>query len=524
MCDGAPRRVAAWLAMLPGLRFGPIRAGGWRPLVRATLLALTFVVAVAPPGRSPSPDPPAALAPPGRSPSPDPPAALAPPGRSPSPDPPAALAPPGRSPSPDPPAALAPFPSPPAFAPVDQTGTASGTGTTLPVRATLDAGGTPTPGLPSPAGTGRDSTCPPAAPGTAADPNPVPWALLRYSPDRLAGLADGRGVLVAVIDSGVDARHPALRDRVLPGVDLLDGGDGRMDCVGHGTAVASIIAGTAQDGLGFRGLAPGARILPLRVSEQRTVASGEAGRSGTPAGLAAAIRIAVDRGALVINMSVVLYRDDPQVRTAIGYALAHDVVLVAAAGNAHDRGDPPPYPAAYPGVLGVGAIGPDGLRLPESQVGRYVQLVAPGGQIVAAAVGRRYASWDGTSLAAPFVSAAAALVRQYRPDLPAADVVRRLIATADPAPGGPADPGYGHGVLNPYRAVTETLSAGAAERPGPLPGVQAGRPGATTAGEIRGRAAAVEFAAVGGVLVMLLAVAAAVIPHGRRRRWRPGAP
>lgn len=317
----------------------------------------------------------------------------------------------------------------------------------------------------------------PPPPGHDA-PQPS-WAQLRDDRDTLASLADGHGVTVAVVDSGVDASHPQLRGRVVSGIDALDGGDGRVDCVGHGTAVASLIAGRGEAHAGLRGLAPGATILPVRVSERPLGDAVEGSRTVSPDRLAAAIRGAVDAGARVLNLSLVLYRDDARVRHAIGYAVAHDVVVVAAAGNLHEQGDPTPYPAAYDGVLGVGALGPDGLRWPASQVGPYVDLLAPGAEVTAAAAGRGYDTYSGTSFAVPYVAATAALVRQYRPGLSAAQVVARLLATADAGPG--ASGGYGQSVLNPYRAVTERL----VEEPGrKTPPASTSRPGPAAAAVI----------------------------------------
>ncbi|PZM88967.1 MAG: hypothetical protein DIU79_16080 [Actinobacteria bacterium] len=264
-----------------------------------------------------------------------------------------------------------------------------------------------------------------AAPTCSSRPAParpitgMPWAQTRYVPDRLSPLATGAGVVVAVIDSGVDDTHPQLAGRVLRGADFLDsGGDGTLDCVGHGTAVASIIAAGPQSGVGFRGLAPGAKILPVRISEQQIIDGKESGRTVDAPRFASAIRWAVDRGAHVINLSVVLYEDNPAVRAAIEYAVAKDVVVVAAAGNLHSNGDPRPYPASYDGVIGVGAVGPDGLRMDFSQVGSYVDIVAPGGGIIAAAPGSGHVAEDGTSYAAPFVAATAAWTGDTRRGVP----------------------------------------------------------------------------------------------------------
>lgn len=367
-----------------------------------------------------------------------------------------------------------------------------------------------------------------AAPRCASPPQPagpvsvsaIPWPQQRYAPQRLARLATGAGVIVAVVDSGVDRRHPQLAGRVLAGIDLLDpDGDGGLDCVGHGTGVASIIAAVPRDGTSFRGLAPQARILPVRVSEQQVVDGQGTGRAATPEDLGRAVRWAVDRGAAVVNLSVVLYADHPAVRTAVAYAVDRDVVVVAAAGNLTGDGGPLPYPAAYDGVLGVGAIGADGLRADFSHTGTHVDLVAPGVDVLVANPGQGHRSIDGTSFAAPFVAATAALLRQYRPDLSAVEVTRRLVATADPAPGG----GYGAGVLNPYRAVTETGSTpGRAQPPS---GLSEHRPDpALLAQQDRRGDALARALLLAGVVVPLtgaVVLAATVVPRGMRRRWHP---
>jgi membrane-anchored mycosin MYCP len=308
-----------------------------------------------------------------------------------------------------------------------------------------------------------DSGCPTALPRPRGGPVAgVPWAQRWYEPQRLTGVADGSGVTVAVIDSGVDANHRQLRGRVLPGRDYLTTSgvrDGRTDCVSHGTEVASIIAAGPASGTSFVGLAPGAKILPIRVTEATDAQAG--GRAGNGAGLAQAINAAVNAGAQVLNVSMVLYRDDPRVRAAVSNAVRHDALVVAAVGNGHINApgpDPVPYPAAYPGVLGVGAIDSTGSRLPQSQVGSYVDIAAPGADVTAAAAGDGLLLVSGTSFAAPFVSGTAALIRS-RERLPAAEVAARITGAADPAPDSARGEQYGHGILDPYRAVTEVPAA-----------------------------------------------------------------
>ncbi len=354
----------------------------------------------------------------------------------------------------------------------------------------------------------------------------VPWAQQRFAPDRLAPLATGAGVTVAVIDSGVDFEHAQLKNRVVKGADFLDrGGTGRRDCVGHGTGVASIIAAQKVDKVTFRGLAPDATILPIRVSEQQELDDGtESGQSASRAGFAQAIDWAVEHQAKVINMSVVLYEDDTKIREAVARAVARDVVVVAAAGNQRDKGNRKPYPAAYEGVLGVGAIVQDGTRLPQSQVGPYVDVTAPGSGIVTAMTGGGQLEWSGTSFAAPFVSATAALLREYDPKLSAQEIARRIKATADPAPGGKDSTAYGAGILNPYRAVTETVTTGEPERAAPLPAASEDPAAvAARAQQAQTRRLALWVAFGGGILAALALLCAVVIPRGARRHWRPAA-
>jgi type VII secretion-associated serine protease mycosin len=362
----------------------------------------------------------------------------------------------------------------------------------------------------------------PAAPGQPI--TQVPWAQNSLAAERVWSFSRGRGVTVAVIDSGVDTDHPQLSapGKVQAGFDFIRQRPGAdFDCISHGTAVASIIAATPEPGIGFHGVAPDARILPVRVSDLDTGA-GDNGTAVNPSVFAHAIRYAVDQGARVLNLSVVMYSDVAVVRDAIRYAEAMDAVVVAAAGNQHqDSGaDPVPYPAGYPGVIGVGAITIDTTRLAASQVGNYVDLVAPGGGVLAATRQHGYVFWDGTSFATPFVSATAALVRAAYPQLNAAQVRQRLLATADPAAGGPVSPAYGHGVVDPYRAVTEGLDgANPAARPvalrTPTPDLAAAQ--RTTQARLRARhannAVLVVIAVAAGVLLLV-----GIASLGRRPR------
>lgn len=369
----------------------------------------------------------------------------------------------------------------------------------------------------------------------AAPAGLMPYAQTRWDFDRVQALADGRGVRIAVLDSGVDATHRQLRGQVVAGKDLLYGtSDGRRDCIGHGTGVASIIAAQplASPQKRLRGLAPGATIVPVRVSEQELIdpnatATTTPGESVDATDFAEAIDWAAATGdgkgnATVINVSLTMRDDVRQVRQAVQRAIARGVVIVAAVGNEAKDGSPTPYPAAYPGVIGVGAIGEDGMLQPFSQRGPYVDIVAPGGKITAANAHHGYQLADGTSFAAPFVSATAALIRQRFPDLTPAQVERLIAETADPAPTGHDSELYGRGVLNPYRALTETLTPtdAAPKQATVLPTKD---PALAETELLRRRTWSTAFiiAAAGTAAALLVTAATIIIPRGRRRQWRP---
>jgi type VII secretion-associated serine protease mycosin len=351
------------------------------------------------------------------------------------------------------------------------------------------------------------------------DPRPErPWEDKLLDPARVWSVTRGAGVRVGVIDSGVDGDNPQLRGKVFPGWDFVrDQAGARFDCAPHGTPVASIIAGAQLEGTGFHGLAPDARIVPARVTDADEI-------KGGPAIVATAIRYTVDNGATVLNLSLTVFQDVPEIKQAVEYAQAHDVLVVAAAGNNHDQGNPRPYPAAYPGVLGVGSIDIAGARAPDSQAGDYVDLVAPGVKVTGCDPGAGQELWQGTSFATPFVSGTAALVRSAWPRLTADQVAERLIRTASAARGGADSPEYGAGVVNPYRAVTDTTVDGAAApaRSAPVPAQQTDpvaqrHEAAVAAADRQARHAATTLL---GVTVGGLAVAGLVIA-GRRRARRP---
>ncbi|MDH6142533.1 type VII secretion-associated serine protease mycosin [Kitasatospora sp. GP30] len=308
-----------------------------------------------------------------------------------------------------------------------------------------------------------------AGPAVADNIRDQQWALKVYdAPNKVWPISQGDGVTVAVLDSGVAANHQDLTGQVLPGTDLTGAEtDGRTDSIGHGTAMASIIAGHGHgDQAGVMGLAPKAKILPVRIGIHEV----DDISGGPDLKFDQALRFAVDKGAKVVNMSFGGgLRTDPSAREAVQYALSHDVVLVAATGNlASDVS----YPAAFPGVVAVGAVDQHGNVWAKSNHGPETTLVAPGVGIYSAgnASPTDYRFADGTSDATAYVSAIAALVRSKYPDLTAGQVIRRLITTAVAPPDGSAVPNdrYGYGIASPSKALAANPAVDGGPKDNPL--------------------------------------------------------
>jgi membrane-anchored mycosin MYCP len=342
----------------------------------------------------------------------------------------------------------------------------------------------------------------------------VPWAQDRLLPKRVWNLTQGAGVTVAVIDSGIDASVPQLAGRVLPGVDVVGSGPADTDCLGHGTFVAGVIAAQPAPGTGLAGVAPQAKVLPIRQAISAD--------DGSVSDLAEGIRAAVDGGATVINVSASSFRPSLELQAAVQYASLHDALIVAAVSNAADAGSPTAYPAAYPEVLAVGAIDRDGQRGQFSESGEYLDLVAPGvGVTGLSRGGPGHVVADGASFAAPFVAGVAALVRSKHPDLTAAQVKHRLEVTADHPGAALPDPNLGWGVVNPWAAVTMVLTEESGQpttgRTGPAQITPARR-----AVLDRGpQHLALAMFAAAAVLAAAVAAAAVTVPPGMRRRWTP---
>jgi type VII secretion-associated serine protease mycosin len=353
----------------------------------------------------------------------------------------------------------------------------------------------------------------PAAPASAETIQQQQWHLGALHMAEAQRISTGTGVVVAVLDSGVQADHPDLAGQVLEGTRINGRDDkGRTDVRGHGTGVAGLIAARGGGPDHALGIAPGAKILPVGVLPG-------VGFSELPR----AIRWAVDHGAKVINISFGENREIPEEIEALHYAADHDVVVVAAGGNQDPDGDQVPWPARVPGVVAVAASDRAGVAWTHGVAGPQIVLSAPGVDIETTLNhqpdgrpgGYQHVS-GGTSASAPIVAGVAALVRAKFPQLPAADVINRLIRTADDAGAPGRDAQYGFGIVNPVKALTAEVPPVSANPL--LDGARSASPSAAAPVGRRTGAPAllliVVLAAVGAVVVLVVTL---VVVLARRR-------
>ncbi|MUL81354.1 type VII secretion-associated serine protease mycosin [Mycobacterium sp. CBMA247] len=363
--------------------------------------------------------------------------------------------------------------------------------------------------------------------------------------DSVWPLTRGDGQTIAVIDTGV-ARHRLL-PHLIGGGDYVSHGDGTADCDGHGTIVAGI-AGAAPSA-GFSGVAPEAAILAIRQSSNKFAADGDSSGIGDVNTLAMAVRTAADLGATVINISspacvaASAAPDDRALGAALSYAVdVRNVVVVVAAGNVGAGCTQQDAPAGPTGggnwdsvrsvsspawyddlVLCVGSVGSDGAASVFSLAGPWVDVAAPGENLVSLhpdgeqlidTIGRE-APISGTSYATPVVAGVAALVRSRFPQLSAREVMRRIEDTARTPPDG-WNPFVGHGVVDALAAVSGGTPPHSAAPAAP---VSVAPPVPAPTDHLPRRIA---FGG-GAVCVAMTILTALMLSAGRLRRRRPDA-
>jgi membrane-anchored mycosin MYCP len=294
------------------------------------------------------------------------------------------------------------------------------------------------------------------------------WKIL----PRVWPLTQGAGVTVAVLDSGVQASVPDLRGAVLPGGDVTGhGSNGERDFNtvggGHGTMMSVLIAGQGH-GTGIVGVAPKAKILPVVVN------AGASDGTAAPGAMAAGIRYAADHGAQVIDVSqeypsASAAGCDPAEQAAVAYALARDIIVIAAAGDTNLTGAGAAEPASCAGVLAVAAVRPNRVLWPGNTHQPYITVVNPGADLITSGRnGRLLTGVSGTRAASALAAGAVALIRSHYPALSWHQVIQRLTGTAVRSGGHFPNDSSGYGILRLSQAVNATAFPVPAGAPDPV--------------------------------------------------------
>ncbi|MFF1559249.1 type VII secretion-associated serine protease mycosin [Streptomyces sp. NPDC058279] len=369
-----------------------------------------------------------------------------------------------------------------------------------------------------------------ATPAQAQTIREQQWHLNAMKADDIWKISTGKGVTVAIIDTGVGSL-PELEGQVVSGKNFAtsDSGDERTPLGNHGTTMAALIAGTGKhpSGDGAFGLAPGAKILPIRVPHEF---------NSTSPLWTEAIRYAADSDAKIINISMGAEKDDPARADAVKYALSKGKLIFAAVGNSGDSTNEVEYPSATPGVVGVGAVDATGAATGESEHNAFVDLSAPGTDMVTACLGKTgLCTSHGTSDATALASASAALLWSIHPDWTNNQILRVLLNTAGkPTDGVQRNDYVGYGVVRPRIAVPTPGDPGppdvyplpdlaAAASPAPAPGGKASpapgksAPQAQAAKDDTGSALPWIALGLGACLIIGGAVTAVVIQQRSRR-------
>ena len=284
--------------------------------------------------------------------------------------------------------------------------------------------------------------------------NPIDWGVIRIKADKVWNVSTGKGVKVAVIDSGIQRDHPDLVANIKGGINFLSGSPEQWDDEnGHGTEVAGLI-GAANNDIGYVGVAPEASLYAVKVMGKDGLAAVSDWISG--------IYWAADNGMDIANLSLGLYLDPviyshtiAEETAAVNYAYERGVLLVASSGNQPTTADcnQVVYPAAISAVIAVGATLPDNNIAYFSCHGPAVELAAPGFFNWAPGLSGSYGQHSGTSVAAPFVSGVAALIKSQNPQFTPAQIRERLVATAVDLGAPGRDEYYGYGLVNAYDSL-----------------------------------------------------------------------
>ena len=289
---------------------------------------------------------------------------------------------------------------------------------------------------------------------------PYPWGVKKIDADIVWPKTQGKGVRVAVLDTGVDAGHPNLDGNIKKGVSFVENVTSDRDDNGHGTHCAGIVAaknpGKKKSGEWIFGVAPAASIVPVKILNY----NGRGLLSAILGGLEWCLHNNID----IVSMSlrVPFSSSSSSLKQACMILWEKGILLVAAVGNdreelkgSKDELESVGLPAKYDCVIGVGATDRMDTIAPFSNVGKGVDLVAPGVNILSSYRGNRYRELSGTSQACPHVAGVAALLKSYRKTLSNEEIKKVLLETADPLGGIGPDKTYGMGLLNATGAIEQ---------------------------------------------------------------------
>jgi thermitase len=289
---------------------------------------------------------------------------------------------------------------------------------------------------------------------TAAVPNDPSygsqWYLPRIHSAEAWGVTTGSAtIVVAVIDSGVDAAHPDLTSKLVAGWNFVKSTSETVDVLGHGTAVAGTVAAASNNSIGIAGVTWASKVMPLVVVDDTDYAS--------YSNIAAAIQYAADQGVRIINISIGGPASSMTMQNAVDYAWKKGALIFASAMN--DSTSSPRYPAACNHVVAVSATDSADHLAGFSNYGSWITLSAPGTNILSTADRGGYNFWSGTSFASPIVAGVAALCLAENPALGNAALLSILLDTADDIGTPGFDTSFGYGRINAYRAVAAVRQA-----------------------------------------------------------------
>ena len=294
------------------------------------------------------------------------------------------------------------------------------------------------------------------------------------APDAWALTTGSASVPIAMVDSGVDSTHPDLAGRVIGGWNFVTNSSSTADDLGHGTATAGTAGAAANNAIGIAGLAWQNPLMPIVVLDSTDYA--------TYSNIASGITWAADHGARIINVSIGGSTASSTLQSAATYAWNKGAVVFASAMN--NSTSSPYYPAACDNVVAVSSTEPGDTFSGFSNYGSWIDLSAPGDNIVTTSAGGGYAAWYGTSFSSPLAAATGALMLSVNPSLSASQIVSLLESSADDlgAPGW--DQYFGAGRVNAYKAVSAALAAHTSDVTPPTITISSPTSGAVVSGTV----------------------------------------